>query len=1087
MARHFRLLVLAAVSASQAVGRHSDAQDLAVGTPGLAVHLPATDGKREAEMLASGATLVQGLSTTDPSLRAVRRALMAAGQYGRIVAMRIDAPGRLPHADNLVTTLEIDADALGEAAPSRAECLRVLHPGGTLHVKKGGAWTAATKPMPQAFGEWTHVYGGPDNNMRTSDTTIGPPTGLRWISGPMCMEEGAVANGIRVGSGVAVNDVQLGPWGQELRFIEARNAFNGLPQFAVPIQGSPFKTRPLVVADGRVYTFFQDAVVRSDGKIEENKAFPLVALDKTTGEVIRTYKNALPFYWVDGMDRDRYAGTNLTVANQTLYETTRERLLAIDAETGLLRWSQSADEGASFDLPCYDATRKLVLVAQGRFTRKIGRNAKMSATHVIAFNAATGKETWRSDITRSGEPDWNEGGGKQITQITGVPEGIFLYRSGGISALKVKQSDTQYLASLDPRTGAVLWAHEGWDHADRRDPDNPKVFDVGGQKLEMSVMDGKVYLMSGGVAAFDAATGKKVLSFDFGNSRCDASHAAGNLLALGFGNYVSLATPQPQVFRSEVVRGHCATGVFPAYGLIYGTPSRCRCAAVLQGYMALSSESAPEPLPEDQRLVRGPAFAAPAQAGSPADWSSFLSSASRNSYSSSSLKPTLKQTARMTVAAPLPAKSSPLATEWRLSAAYPGPVSAPVIAGRTLYVAIPFEHRIEAWSARAGAGDKPLWSFSADARIDSPPSVVGSFCVFGSRDGQVYCLDAESGQLRWKFLAAPARLEITAYGGLESAWPVFGSVPVVETPAGQTVVAFAGYHPETNGGIYGWGLHAATGKVLWKRQIQRPREWSPALGGKADQPSYIGARASGGYNSNNIVNSLPVASGSLVSIQGFVLDAASGSPTADVRSAAGERGRIGRPLPGPVDGAVPVRMPFRLEFNETSPERSSLYVTFRGPGHHNGTWSFSRRNEESGAHFSLDAYRVAFTPDASRALLIPNAGWRGIGDLALYDTTKGAPGSKMGNNPLFTVARNDKWERVALAMTPDAFLVAERRLGDPMNDVSSSARLELRAMADGKLLETVDLPAPPLENGLAVAKGAVYVTCTDGTILRFGE
>ena len=35
-----------------------------------------------------------------------------------------------------------------------------------------------------------------------------------------------------------------------------------------------------------------------------------------------------------------------------------------------------------------------------------------------------------------------------------------------------------------------------------------------------------------------------------------------------------------------------------------------------------------------------------------------------------------------------------------------------------------------------------MWSFTADARIDSAPTVAGCLLFFGCRDGKLYCLSA---------------------------------------------------------------------------------------------------------------------------------------------------------------------------------------------------------------------------------------------------------------------------------------------------------------------------------------------------------
>jgi len=69
-----------------------------------------------------------------------------------------------------------------------------------------------------------------------------------------------------------------------------------------------------------------------------------------------------------------------------------------------------------------------------------------------------------------------------------------------------------------------------------------------------------------------------------------------------------------------------------------------------------------------------------------------------------------------------------------------------------------------------------LWSYTAGARVDSPPAIYKGRVLFGSADGWVYCLRAANGALAWRFRAAPHDLRLMSYEQLESVWPVSGSV-----------------------------------------------------------------------------------------------------------------------------------------------------------------------------------------------------------------------------------------------------------------------------------------------------------------------
>jgi hypothetical protein len=111
-----------------------------------------------------------------------------------------------------------------------------------------------------------------------------------------------------------------------------------------------------------------------------------------------------------------------------------------------------------------------------------------------------------------------------------------------------------------------------------------------------------------------------------------------------------------------------------------------------------------------------------------------------------------------------------------------------------------------------------LWQFTANGRIDSPPTIYRGKVLFGSKDGCVYCLRASDGRLMWRFLAAPADRRIACFDQIESAWPVHGSVLVHNDTAYFT----AGRSTYLDGGIRVYGLEPATGKILHKGILKGP-------------------------------------------------------------------------------------------------------------------------------------------------------------------------------------------------------------------------------------------------------------------------
>jgi hypothetical protein len=153
-----------------------------------------------------------------------------------------------------------------------------------------------------------------------------------------------------------------------------------------------------------------------------------------------------------------------------------------------------------------------------------------------------------------------------------------------------------------------------------------------------------------------------------------------------------------------------------------------------------------------------------------------------------------------------PADVSP-ALEQAWQAKIGGRLSSPVSAGGRVFTVSIDTHTLHALDGESG---ERLWSFTAGARVDSPPTVHGNRVIFGSRDGWVYCLCARDGKLAWRFLAAPADRLLMSYGQLESVWPVNGSVLVQD----DVVHFVAGRSLFLDGGLRFYRLDAGTGRML---------------------------------------------------------------------------------------------------------------------------------------------------------------------------------------------------------------------------------------------------------------------------------
>jgi hypothetical protein len=148
-----------------------------------------------------------------------------------------------------------------------------------------------------------------------------------------------------------------------------------------------------------------------------------------------------------------------------------------------------------------------------------------------------------------------------------------------------------------------------------------------------------------------------------------------------------------------------------------------------------------------------------------------------------------------------------------------------VAAEGKVFVAEPGAHAVHAVEAATG---RKLWTFVADGRVDSPPTIYRGLCLFGSTDGHVYCLRADDGRLAWRFRAAPEERHLCVMDQVESAWPVHGSVLVRH----GKVYCTAGRSSHLDGGIYVYALDPQTGKLVHEAHLKSDEPDVSRYGGR---------------------------------------------------------------------------------------------------------------------------------------------------------------------------------------------------------------------------------------------------------------
>ena len=133
----------------------------------------------------------------------------------------------------------------------------------------------------------------------------------------------------------------------------------------------------------------------------------------------------------------------------------------------------------------------------------------------------------------------------------------------------------------------------------------------------------------------------------------------------------------------------------------------------------------------------------------------------------------------------------------------------PVVMGKLLFLGSPNDGTVTAYNTDTG---EEQWKFYTEGPIRCAPACWKGKIYAGSDDGYLYCFDAVTGKLLWKFRGAPEerpdRRQI-GNGHLVSFWPVRGGALVKD----GIVYFSAGIWPTF--GVFMYALDAETGKVKW--------------------------------------------------------------------------------------------------------------------------------------------------------------------------------------------------------------------------------------------------------------------------------
>jgi outer membrane protein assembly factor BamB len=796
---------------------------------GLVVHVGCGDGKLTAALRASDSYLVHGVDTDAKNVAAARKHILAAGLAGKVTISQFDGK-RLPCIDNIASLVVIE-DA---ASVSTDEIMRILSPRGVAYnIKPDGRFTKTVKPVPDDIDEWTHYMHDASGNAVADDAQIGPPRHLQWQAGPrwsrhhdhMASMSALVSGKGRIfyifDEGSPVSPQLPSSWK-----LIARDAFSGVLLWKReiakwhthlwPLKSGPAQLPRRLVVDGEtVYvTLGIDA--------------PVVALDAATGKTLRQYADT-----AGAEEIIVSGGVMMALVNITPVDYKAD--LATDTEKGRSRDSRTTPSPQmtriwagirSTRWSHGDRTVRAFSTSDGKqmwahkstiIPLTLAANGDQAYFHngasVVALNVASGKQQWTSKPV----PVWKglDGRGLQswFAPTLVARDGKVFFAGGEKTHMSYmgwgsKDIGEDTMTALSAKTGEKLWT-----------ADHP--YSGYNSPEDLFVIDQKVWAgstakngASGAYTGHDMSSGAKARALpptvktSWFHHRCYRAKATSKYILCSRNGieFVDIKTGKWTI--NHWVRGGCLYGIMPCNGLIYAPFHPCACfpEAKLNGMTALApvskSRAVPKEIPSEGRLKKGPAFAEVSnlksqtlptgrQVPNPKSdpWPTYRHDAARSGSTSSKT----------------PAK---LAAAWEIDLS--GRLTAPIAADGSVFLADKDRHLVYAIDASSG---KKQWTHAAGGRIDSPPTYDSGRLLFGSADGYVTCLRASSGELAWRFRAAPIDRRLVAFDQLESAWPVHGSVLV------QNGVAsfMAGRSMYIDGGLRLIKLEAATGKLIGEK------------------------------------------------------------------------------------------------------------------------------------------------------------------------------------------------------------------------------------------------------------------------------
>lgn len=390
------------------------------------------DGRLLYELAKQSALRIVAIDSDVKQVAAARRFLLNAGVYGsRVTVRNVVSRSKLPFGDrfaNLVVTLRIkngDLDSLvKQTAPGG---VAMIHHSTAIQINKRphpskDGWVIIRQPRKKGAGEWSHLYGRPDNSAFGGETLAGSKSigdlRLKWIGlpGPRAQAD---RNG-RKPSPLAKNGRLFV---QGLHRIAALDAHNGSVLWSLEIPeferfNMPRDCGNWCVDDDYLYAVVRNRCWQIDAKtgrvVKQHmlespsvKSPPMewgyVARvgNKLLGSAVKqgtSYRN----FWGKGD-----AGWYDAIKGAITRKVCSERLFAADRKSGERDWTYS--KGVILN-STITATQKRIWFLECRnpkviaaSSRRIGGAELWKQMYLVALNTETGRTIWERAVERKND------------------------------------------------------------------------------------------------------------------------------------------------------------------------------------------------------------------------------------------------------------------------------------------------------------------------------------------------------------------------------------------------------------------------------------------------------------------------------------------------------------------------------------------------------------------------------------------------------------------------------------------------------------------------------------------------------------